>query len=294
MKVAVVVLNWKGLDDTRACLASLEESSYPVDVIIVDNHSEDGSAEALVREFPDKVVLRQEANLGYAGGNNAGLKRALGLGYDVIGVLNNDTIASPGMVAGIVDALATHPRAAISPTITVADSGATWFVGAALHPVTRLPVHDPAARPGPTPFLTGCAIFASAETWRLVGGFRDDYFLIFEDSEWSARAVRLGVDLRVIAGATLAHKVSASLNRSAGVGAYYWTRNGLDLRRQWEGRRSLAAVWCLAIRPGLADVRGGGPKGLRSFGLRAVAVLHAYQNRLGPAGGLMLRALGIR
>lgn len=293
MKVAVIVLNWRGLEDTRECLQSLRRSTFPVDVIVVDNGSGDGSAEQLQAEFPQYEHLRQAANLGYAGGNNAGLDRALARGYDVVGVLNNDTIAAPGMVEAIVNELASHPDSAVSPTITVAGTGELWFIGARLHPETRLPVHDPQAHPGVTPYLTGCAIFASAATWRLVGGFREEYFLIFEDSEWSARATQRGVELRVADGALLEHKVSASINRSSGVGVYYWTRNGLHLRREWEGRRSTGAVWSLAVRPGLSAVKGEGMAGVRALALRLVAVLHAYVNHLGPARGPLLRALGV-
>src|ERR1700742_3640282 len=89
--VAVVVLNWNGGTDTLRCLRSLRAQEPDLHLIVVDNGSTDGSVEAVEAEGLADDVIRAGENLGYAGGNNLGLKRALTDGYDVIAVLNNDT-----------------------------------------------------------------------------------------------------------------------------------------------------------------------------------------------------------
>jgi GT2 family glycosyltransferase len=89
--VAVVVLNWNGGSDTTRCLRSLREHEPAVRIIMVDNGSTDGSVAAVEHEQLADVVMLAGANLGFAGGNNLGLRRAMDDGYAVIAVLNNDT-----------------------------------------------------------------------------------------------------------------------------------------------------------------------------------------------------------
>src|SRR5690349_1191981 len=88
--VGIVVLNWNNADDTIACLKSLRNSTVSVTAIVVDNGSTDGSAEAIEASGLADVFLRTGANLGYAGGNNAGLRQALDAGHATVMVLNND------------------------------------------------------------------------------------------------------------------------------------------------------------------------------------------------------------
>ena len=84
MRVAAVV-SWNGCEDTLACLRSLERATYaPLEVIVVDNCSEDGSADAVALEHPGAMLVRNGANLGFAGGMNVGIAAALSLGADAV------------------------------------------------------------------------------------------------------------------------------------------------------------------------------------------------------------------
>src|SRR6478735_10586609 len=98
MKLVAVVLNWNGGPDTLAALQSLEG----VETICVDNGSTDGSDAAAEKGFPQVELIRTGANLGFAGGNNVGLRRAYERGADWALLINNDAIAEPGLT----DALA--------------------------------------------------------------------------------------------------------------------------------------------------------------------------------------------
>src|SRR3954470_19264683 len=91
--VAIVVLSLNGREDTLACLASLRDVRWsgPLTVLVVDNGSDDGTSEAIAARSPEVVVVRSERNLGFAGGNNLGIRRALDLGADDVLLLNNDT-----------------------------------------------------------------------------------------------------------------------------------------------------------------------------------------------------------
>src|SRR6478672_1715045 len=114
-RVAVVVLSWNGKDDTLQCLASLAGVQYePLEVIVVDNGSSDGSPEAVEAEFPDAVVIRMGLNAGFAGGVNAGIEAAIERGAAAVLLLNNDMVVEPGFLGPLVAALEPGVAAACS------------------------------------------------------------------------------------------------------------------------------------------------------------------------------------
>src|ERR1700687_2965029 len=104
-RVAVVLLHWNGTDDTVECLSSLRLSDYPrCEVVVVDNGSRPSPRPRIVAEFPSVTYLETPINLGYAGGNNVGMRYALVRGHDYVFVLNNDTIVERDMLRRAVSA----------------------------------------------------------------------------------------------------------------------------------------------------------------------------------------------
>lgn len=94
--VAVIVLNWNGTDDTVECLRSLLQVDYPrYEIVVVDNGSRESPRARIADEFPSVTYLETAQNLGYAGGNNVGIRHALARGHDYVFVLNNDTVVEP-------------------------------------------------------------------------------------------------------------------------------------------------------------------------------------------------------
>src|SRR5829696_3281712 len=125
--VIAVVLSWNGRDDTLACLRSLENEG--AEVIVVDNASSDGTADAIA----DVEVIRNERNLGYAGGMNVGIRAALERGADAVLLLNNDVEVEPGAVAALAEAL--DGAGALCPVVVFADEpGRVWYAGASFDP----------------------------------------------------------------------------------------------------------------------------------------------------------------
>src|SRR5512137_3063861 len=106
-KVSIVILNWNGLADTRECLRSLQQVTYPnCEIILVDNASSGDDVRLLTDEFGDSVrVVRNEKNYGFAAGNNIGIKFALDHSSpDYVFLLNNDTTLAPDFLDELVTA----------------------------------------------------------------------------------------------------------------------------------------------------------------------------------------------
>lgn len=264
----VVVLSWHGRADTLDCVASLLDDPTAARVLVVDNGSFDGVLDEVARRWPEVATLQTGVNLGFAGGMNRGIEWALDRGASAVTVLNNDTLVPPGVIRRSVELA--RGRRAVSPEVRYRDrQDEIWFGGGELHRRLAFPHHTPSSRLAPpvdgvraTELLAGCCLTATAEVWREVGLFDERFFLNFEDSEWSLRAVGAGVELVVDTRSQILHSVSASFTGSASLlGTFYYVRNGLLFGRL-AGGSALARLRFLrhrAVPPLAATARGGRP-----------------------------------
>lgn len=235
----IVVLNWNEPVRTIRCVESLLASDLrPEQVLVVDNNSQDDSVERLHDRFPDLPLLTLQKNYGFAGGMNRGVAQAIRHGAESVMIVNNDTIAMPGMVPSLLDSLG--PMVALSPEIRyLAKPEAVWFGRGVVDRDTGLPRHatvselnewdrrHPNSTVRPWEVLAGCCSLAEAETWKRVGPLTEDYFLIFEESEWSTRVLSSRGSLGVVRESLLKHEVSASFGGPGRyLSAYYYARNG--------------------------------------------------------------------
>ena len=241
--LAVVVLNWNGIGETRALLPTLARCRVPdgwrAQVMVVDNGSTDGSAAAIGREFPGVEVLALPENRRFAGGCNAGLERALGRGADAVMLLNNDTEAEPGLCEELLIALERDPGAgAAAPLICFQrPPGVIWYAGGRCAPALGLAAHRGLRQPDrgqyrrvePTGYLTGCCLLATRATWERVGLLDERYFIYAEDADWCLRARAAGIRLLFVPAARLRHKVSASSGAASPWKIYQRSRANLTL-----------------------------------------------------------------
>jgi len=236
--VAVIILNWNRKGDTLACLESLSRVDYSgIEMILVDNGSSDGSAGAVRAAFPAVAVLETGENLGFAEGNNVGLRYALSGGADYVLLLNNDTEVAPDLVAVMVDAVEHAPRAGVAgPTIYYHDLPSTiWSAGGIIdwrRGDSRLigvgevdegqyaVVRD-------VDFVTGCALLAQRRVFEQVGLLDPRFFMYYEETEWCARATRAGYRILHIPQAHVWHKISPMQQAESPRVHYYMTRNRL-------------------------------------------------------------------
>jgi len=215
------VLNWNGYEDSVRCLESLERVDYPAfKVILVDNGSEDGSGEKLAKRFPWTEYLPLDENRLYAGGNNAGILRALDEGADYILLLNNDTFVERGFLSALVECAERNPdAAAIGPKIYHANKPEliwygggkiSFFTGKLSHEELRKKDSPRSSLEKRTGWVTGCALFARAGVFRRIGLLDTSYGMFTEDVDWCYRAVLAGYSCVFCPSSVIYHAVSAS------------------------------------------------------------------------------------
>lgn len=250
-KVSIVILNWNGKADTLECLASAIQLDYQNhELVVVDNGSTDDSVTEISKQYPDITLLQTGANLGYAGGNNVGIKWALSNGAEYILLLNNDTTIDSKLISAFVEAAQTIPDAGIfGAKIYFHDRpNILWFAGGRwLSHDMRLDHIGHGQKDSPDfgnyrecEYVTGCALFASAGVFREVGLLDEDFFLTYEETDWCYRARKKGYKCIVVPTAKLWHKVSASFGgTSSPLVKYFMIRNKL----LWTKKHCTSSEW---------------------------------------------------
>jgi GT2 family glycosyltransferase len=283
--VAVVVLSWNRGEDTLACLRSLAAVSEPtVTTILVDNASTDGTVEAVRGEFPEVEVVVNGSNLGFAEGNNAGIRHALDGGAAWVLILNNDVEVDPGFLQALLEEAARRPDVgALSPLILFGPPSETiWFAGAAYDPRKGYngrqrgygaPAGAPFDEVWETDRICGAAMLVPRAVLEEVGDFDTELFAYYEDTDWSLRARAAGHRLYIVPAGRIWHKVSRSSGgESSPATLYYGTRNALAVSERyaplrfvgtWRRRGVLLTAHCVQAlgsggrREGLGAVLAG-------------------------------------
>jgi GT2 family glycosyltransferase len=254
-RVAAVVLNWNGGDETLACLESLGKLRAPrPTMILADNGSSDGSVERALQLHPDLVVLRHGSNLGYAGGNNRALRHALDvLGADWVCLLNSDVIVAEDTLerllaaaqeanAAVTSAEAAGGCSAAGPDVALRRVGAVgpcllykdrpavvWSCGARIGPqlnVTQLLGHGQPRRPGAphaVDYMPGACLMVSRQACAEAGLLDESFFCYLEDADWCVRIRQAGLDVLAVPDAVAWHGLSASTGGGYSAGRKYMT-----------------------------------------------------------------------
>jgi hypothetical protein len=197
-QVEIVVLNYNGFVDTVSCVESLLKISYPAfRIIIVDNASPDGDGERLKARFPNVDVLVTEGNLGYAGGNNRGIRHALNGRAELILVMNNDILVEPSFLTSMVELFHKQPAAGIvtckvlykdqrDRIFSAAGSFSRLFCTGLNHGglFSASKRHTSECEVN---FACGVLFLAKREVFQDVGLFDEELFMYFEDVEFSRR-----------------------------------------------------------------------------------------------------------
>lgn len=237
--VHVIILNWNGLQDTVECIESCRKISYPnVRLLVVDNGSTDGSEAALRARFPDVELLQTGANLGFAGGNNVGMKHALARGANWVLLLNNDTVVAPDFVDALVRAATSdeHIGMLTSKIYYFDPPDVLWYGGGYMNEWLGYGNHRGTGQRDVGQFdelvdtnrPTGCSLMVSRAVCEQTGLLDDRFFCYCEDLDWALRTRNAGFRVIYAPGSKVWHKVSRSTGGSrSGISLYYYVRNVL-------------------------------------------------------------------
>jgi len=239
--VVLLILTWNRRDDVLRCAASLERLTYPNYLaVVIDNASSDDSVEALRARFPDLTVLRNDANLGYAGGNNVGLRWALERGADYALIINSDTEVTPDMIDSMVRSAEADPRIGVvgCRNLLMEDPSRLWGAYGVLTYgpfVVRAAGQGEADGPAwrqqrDVDWVIGNGYLWRRSTLEKVGLLDESFFGYHEDVDWCLRARAAGYRVVYAGAAAIIHKGGSSSDpdqaKQFPVG-YFLGRNGV-------------------------------------------------------------------
>lgn len=234
-KVAIVVLNWNGGDDTIACLDSLAGLDYPeIAVIVVDNGSADDSVARIRAAKPQVRMIETGKNLGFGGGCNVGMRAAIADGADYVWLINNDATVATDALTELVHVAEKDERIGAVGSV-IFDQGQRdrvqlWgggkvnlWTGASRHRRT----------PGRVDFISGASALIRSRALKEVGFFDDaSFFMYWEDTDLGFRLRKGGWKLAVAEKSRVWHEESSSLGRGSPKLIEYFTRSAVAFLRK--------------------------------------------------------------
>ena len=231
--VSVVVPNWNGLDFLADCVESLFAQSFPARVIVVDNGSVDGSADVVCERFPQAVLIRHAENKGFAGGVNAGIRKAMADGDRYVALFNNDAVADPDWLAHLVDELDAHPDAGIATSKFVSMDDDHFDSTGDMYTTWGIPFPRGRDEPIDHRFDDAVEVFGGsggASLYRVamlaeIGLFDEDFFAYYEDVDLSFRARLAGWRVRYVPAAVAHHHIGGTSSRIKGFTTYHSMKN---------------------------------------------------------------------
>jgi len=247
-RCTVIVLNYNGEEWLSGCLDSLaRQTGDPVETVVVDNASTDGSAALVTRKYPSVRFLPLDKNYGFSAANNVALREALASGSEYALLLNNDTFVAEDFVSQMISAMQADPRiAAVCPKIYFAENPMLlWYAGADFSLWTSRVTTRGWKQTDTTAFdvtqeisqATGCAMLLRCSALREVGLLDENFWAYVEDLDLSVRLRGQGYRLVFAPLAHVWHWDGATTVKSLGSGSqefrqYLSTRNMLFLARK--------------------------------------------------------------
>ena len=265
IRISIITINYNGLKDTCELIESLPLEDLSIEVIVVDNASKEDEATIIANRYPQVKVIRSEQNLGFAGGNNLGIKAAQG---KYILFINNDTILRckkedvrcKMFFQPLTDRLESSPEIGmVCPKIRFAwENHPIQFAG--YTPLSRYTMRNHSIGFGekdrgqydtahPTPYAHGAAMMVKREALEKVGLMPECYFLYYEELDWSMMFTRAGYSIWYEPACTIYHKESQATGQNSPQKTYYLTRNRLlFVKRNIQGlQRYITYTYLLLI-----------------------------------------------
>ena len=235
-KVSIITVNFNHSHVTDELLDSIaEKNTYSnLEIIVVDNASKINPVPAWLSKYPYVNFIRSEINLGFAGGNNLGIKQASG---DYLFLINNDTEITKGLIETLVSTLDEHPEVGmVSPKIKYFEKP-DMLQYAGYTPMNYFTARNSCIGQfeidrgqydhvtGVTGFAHGAAMMVKREAIDKAGLMSENFFLYYEEMDWSDRIKREGYKVWVNMQALVYHKESISVGKGSALKEYFMTRN---------------------------------------------------------------------
>ena len=242
-QLSIITVNYNGLKDTCELIDTIPFDDYSLEVIVVDNGSKVDEAVEIKKRYPHVIVIRSEQNLGFAGGNNIGIKEAKG---KYLYFTNNDTLLyqrenrekAKNSLQALIDRLESSDKiGVVCPKIYFSwEEKLIQFAG--YTPLSRVTIRNQAIgcgekdkgqhdTPHPTPYAHGAAMMVRRKAVDKAGLMPECYFLYYEELDWSMMMRRAGYDIWYEPAAVIYHKESQSTGQNSPLRTYYITRNRL-------------------------------------------------------------------
>ena len=256
IEISIITINYNGLKDTCALIESIPFNDN-MEVIVVDNASENQEADIIAQRYPRVIVIKSEKNLGFAGGNNLGLHAAQG---KYLFLINNDTFFKEFKIDALIGRIESSPEIGmVCPKIRFA-WGSNPIQYAGYTPLSKITARNNAIGFGkedhgqfdaahPTPYAHGAAILVRHDAIEKVGLMPECYFLYYEELDWSMMFIREGYQIWYEPRCTIFHKESQTTGQNSPLRTYYLTRNRLLLvqRNPLEFNKTLAYIYLICV-----------------------------------------------
>ena len=235
--VYILVLNWNNWRDTNECLASLQNLTYDDwRVLVLDNGSTDDSVRRIRQRFPETEVTELAGNLGFAKGNNAGIRAALDRGAGYVWLLNNDTKVDAQALSAMVDVAESDLEiGAVGSTIySMAEPARlqAWGGGRINFWLGRSTHFVNAVQDDKIHFLTGASLLLRREAVESLGLLDDGFFMYWEDADYCFRLRRSGRRLAVAAKSKIWHREQGSVGKKSALLITYFNRSAVRFFRR--------------------------------------------------------------
>jgi GT2 family glycosyltransferase len=246
IEVSIITINYNGLKDTCELIDTLPSEDSSLEVIVVDNASKNDEASFIEQRYPQIQVIRSRQNLGFAGGNNLGIRAAHG---EYLFFINNDTLfqGKKEDVRKQIDTLverieSSQEIGAVCPKIRFSwGNNPIQFTG--YTPLSSVTIRNQAIGFGeedhgqynnahPTPYAHGAAMMVKREAIEKAGMMPECFFLYYEELDWSMMIRRAGYTIWYDPGCTIYHKESQATGQNSPLRTYYLTRNRLLFARR--------------------------------------------------------------
>ena len=289
--------------DTMACLASLVKSELLTsEIIVIDNGSDDDSVNRIRQQYPGLIILETGINLGYAGGNNVGIRHALQAGADAVCILNNDVDFLEQLLAPLHQY---KDVGIVTPLIAeMNNTNRVWALGSFVNPRTaqvgRLHAGEQldawhTCAPFEVDIASGAAMLIRREVLERVGLMDEAFFLYYEETDWCLRIREAGYTVLAVPASLVHHKVSATLGPTSPIIDYYMARNHLRLiYRHWHGfhriRLLISSILRNLVTIAAFTVKPHNGKRFPNRNARVLALRDALLRRNGPMGPDVVKA----